>query len=538
MFLLPCLLGLALARTLDVYIYTSERTSKGLNIREGGDFVISKDPMMFHLELINNMYYIKAANNNYLTLTKDHLHLTPDRSPWVLRRNINVSDATGINHYQIENNSKCLARDDDVLSAEKCNITKEKQLFFFVSPANNVDPAEVAKFLDGTIDAKIKSVDKTVREKPDTDEEADMYKIMIKRSVVTSTKTIMVQEVPSYVEKDDPSSLKGGARKGGAAAAGFAASKSIGLGALSSGRKASGELSSSGSLSESESKSGYEYGVSGEKSKYRHGGKYGDKYDGRYGRYGTKRKRDSTDSGDSGDSGYSRGDLSKRRRSGTGDSSDSDVATDSEDARAVYRPGRSRDESGYSEDSDDGDYSGHGRRGKSRYRSSDEDRNQEDSMDSGRRDQTGSASDSGSRSRSRGLIPSLIADMNKNIVKPVRDEIDRVYKNLKREASEDKIAFEPRVTMAAKTGNISGDKLKGFKMTGANNEPLKVTSNTTMVPVMYRSGSQTSSVEASSGNYPPNPYLPQNGGMPQGYPPYSQPGMNPNQQATNRPPYV
>lgn len=236
MFLISCLLGLALARTLDVYIYTSERTSKGLSIK-GGDFVITKDPIMHHIELINNIYYIKAANNNYLTLTKDHLHLSPDKSPWILRRNTNVSDATGINHYQLENNSKCLTRDDDVLSAEKCDITKEKQLFFFVSPANNVDPTEVAKFLDGTIDAKIRSVDKTFRENPDRDEEADMYKIMIKRSVVTVTKTIVQQDVPNYVEKDDPSSSRGGSGTSRGAATSSKVFKSAGFSSFSGGKE-------------------------------------------------------------------------------------------------------------------------------------------------------------------------------------------------------------------------------------------------------------------------------------------------------------
>jgi len=186
--------------SVDLYLYTSENNQEGIGFK-GGEFTVTHHPIMLTIERINNSYYLRAAKNNYLKLDKEHLIPSLTKSSWILRKNKNLSDRTGIGHYQLENNSKCLLKAHGKLQAGKCDITSESQMLFFVTPNNGTNKAEINKFFDAAIDAEIRVVDKTVRDAPEK-EEGQFYQIMIKKDVKVVTKTVMLQEVPQYIEKD------------------------------------------------------------------------------------------------------------------------------------------------------------------------------------------------------------------------------------------------------------------------------------------------------------------------------------------------
>lgn len=201
--LLFTLLSQILCRVHDVYIYTSEKKTEGITI-DGREFIISKDPTMFRIELgNNNNYYIKATDGNYLTIANNRLTLTRDRTPWVLRRNKDISEMTKRNHYQLQGDSSCLSRGGKSLTVTReCNITKENQLFFFVVPDNGEDPKKIREFFDLAIDTRVIPVDKKVEKKEDL-KDADLYRIILTRSKVTITKTVQLTEIPQNTKEDE-----------------------------------------------------------------------------------------------------------------------------------------------------------------------------------------------------------------------------------------------------------------------------------------------------------------------------------------------
>lgn len=192
-----------LCRIHDVYIYTSEQRTEGITI-DGREFTISKEPTMFKIELgDNNNYYIKATDGNYLTIANNRLTLTRDRTPWVLRRNRDISETTKRNHYQLQTESSCLSRSGRSLSTTKeCNITKENQLFFFVVPDNGEDPKKIKEFFDLAIDTRVIPVDRKVEKKEDL-KDADLYRIILTRSKVTITKTVQLTEIPDSTKEEE-----------------------------------------------------------------------------------------------------------------------------------------------------------------------------------------------------------------------------------------------------------------------------------------------------------------------------------------------
>ena len=185
--------------TIDAFIYTSEIMDEGISI-DNNKLSIGKKPVLFKLEFTDNNYYIKAKDGkgHYLIINDNKLSFSPTKKPWIFRKNKLVSDITKVNHYQLENSSKCISKDNHVLSATSCNIAKETQLFFLVSPHEKRDRAKIEKFFGNVIDSVVRVTDDKQHGKKKQaveKEQGDLYQILIERSTVTTTTTVALVDI-------------------------------------------------------------------------------------------------------------------------------------------------------------------------------------------------------------------------------------------------------------------------------------------------------------------------------------------------------